>query len=229
MRQRLLLRASAIGVVGVALVSLAALSTLVLAVTYRPSGGQSWPSLDAGGGGAFTQWWSVTQAVALGAFVFVALLTIAAALTRAPRDGSAPSAASKLVGTAAGAGATLAALAAIATKPLVQWDQLALWKVTAGQDAKGYLFAGFDDSVRFVLVGGTEVSQSSFAAMVVVHLVAPVVAAALFVVALAFLGGRRAVEADHAHAVPPARDYADARSAAPNAELNRSHQITTDR
>jgi quinol-cytochrome oxidoreductase complex cytochrome b subunit len=79
------------------------------------------------------------------------------------------------IGTAALA--LVAAAATVLTRPLVQWDQLALWAVTVGTDVHGYWYAAHDDSVRFLLIGSSEVTQGQYAPMVLLHVLAPVVGA----------------------------------------------------
>ncbi|MGC1511840.1 MAG: hypothetical protein WA797_02855 [Acidimicrobiales bacterium] len=76
-----------------------------------------------------------------------------------------------------------AALIAWYTTALVRWDQVALRAVTVGGDIDGYWTAAFDERVRFVLIDNTEVSQSSYAAALALHLVTPVLA----VIGLAYL------------------------------------------
>lgn len=76
---------------------------------------------------------------------------------------------------AASAVAAMAALVWVATLGPVQWDQLGLWSVTVGTDVDGYWTAAFGTDVRFVLVGGAEVSQGEYATALVAHLGAPVV------------------------------------------------------
>lgn len=76
-----------------------------------------------------------------------------------------------------------AALIAWYTTALVRWDQVALWAVTVGGDIDGYWPAAFDDRVRFVLIDNREVSQSSYAVALALHLVTPVLA----VIGLAYL------------------------------------------
>ena len=60
---------------------------------------------------------------------------------------------------------------------LVRWDQIALRSVTVGENHAGLWKAATLDDVRFLLVGGTEVSQRSYLVALLVHLAAPVVAA----------------------------------------------------
>jgi hypothetical protein len=57
---------------------------------------------------------------------------------------------------------------------LVRWEQLALEAVTVGTHAQGLWFAAFSDEVLFVIVGGTEVSQGTYAPWVIAHLAFPV-------------------------------------------------------
>ena len=67
----------------------------------------------------------------------------------------------KAVAIAASTLALVMAGLTIFTRALVEWDQLALWSVTVGQDRGGYWSAGFDEDVRFVLLGNQELSQAS--------------------------------------------------------------------
>lgn len=89
---------------------------------------------------------------------------------------SRPAVSSGRAAIVASAVTVIAGVLTVATRPLVQWDQLALWAVTTGSDVGGYWYAAFDEGVRFVLLGGSEVSQRRYAATLVVHLIAPVVA-----------------------------------------------------
>lgn len=80
--------------------------------------------------------------------------------------------------------AVVMSVVTVITRPLVEWDQLALSSVTVGSDVDGYWTAAFGGDVRFVLLGNTEVSQGEYGAVLAIHLAAPVVAA----IALLFLG-----------------------------------------
>ncbi|HEV2071291.1 MAG TPA: hypothetical protein VGR26_15990 [Acidimicrobiales bacterium] len=92
------------------------------------------------------------------------------------------------VAIAASAVALVMAGLTIFTRALVEWDQLALWSVTVGKDLGGYWVAGFDDEVRFVLVGNQELSQDQYVQALIVHLAAPIVAGmALLVVGTVLL------------------------------------------
>jgi quinol-cytochrome oxidoreductase complex cytochrome b subunit len=92
----------------------------------------------------------------------------------------------------AGAAVMLVALGAGFSGYLLPWDQLALWAVTVGDDVYGVWFAAFDDQVRYVLVGSTEVEQSTYAAWTVVHvIVLPVLLAAAGAVVVRVLTAAR--------------------------------------
>lgn len=78
--------------------------------------------------------------------------------------------------TVLAAAGVVSAAAALWTRPLVQWDQLALWAVTVGDGISGYWYAAFNGGVRFLLIDGAEVSQGQYAPALMVHLAAPVLA-----------------------------------------------------
>ena len=74
----------------------------------------------------------------------------------------------------------LAVLSASFTGFLLPWDQLALWAVTVGTNVRGLGDAMDGEKVRFVLIGGTEVSVTTYARWSWTHAaVIPVVVAAL--------------------------------------------------
>jgi quinol-cytochrome oxidoreductase complex cytochrome b subunit len=89
-------------------------------------------------------------------------------------------------GTAVGAGMAVATLAVSFTGYLLPWDQLALRAVTVGTNLRGYSPL-FDPDVRFVLVGGVELSPGTVLWWLLVHAV--VLTPAL--VGLVLLGWRR--------------------------------------
>ena len=60
-------------------------------------------------------------------------------------------------------------LAASITGNLLPYDQVAMAAVTVGDQLEGVWFAAFDDGVRFVLIGGAEVSQASYRASLLAH------------------------------------------------------------
>ena len=116
------------------------------------------------------------------------ILTLRAAWSNgtAPSDGNGRGRA--LVTAASVAAVVFTLLSAFAWR-LVKFDQIALWAVTVGADIRGLWYAAFSEHVRFVLVGDVEVSQTTVAVWVVVHLVAPVLA--LAAMATASRGRRR--------------------------------------
>jgi quinol-cytochrome oxidoreductase complex cytochrome b subunit len=67
--------------------------------------------------------------------------------------------------------------AASFTGYLLPWDQLALRSVTTGSNLRGIRWL-FDGEVRFVLVGGTEISVSTYRAWAIVHVAIGAVLAA---------------------------------------------------
>ena len=89
-------------------------------------------------------------------------------------------------GTAVGAGMAVTTLAVSFTGYLLPWDQLALRAVTVGTSLRGYSPL-FDPDVRFVLLGGVELSPGTVLWWLFVHAV--VLTPAL--VGLALLGWRR--------------------------------------
>lgn len=74
----------------------------------------------------------------------------------------------------------LVLIAASLTGSLIAWDQLALWAVTVGTDVAGFRTLLTDDQVRFVLIGGSEVSVGTVRTWLIVHaLVVPLLLAGL--------------------------------------------------
>ncbi len=61
---------------------------------------------------------------------------------------------------------------------MIAWDQLALFRVTVGDGIEGYRIL-FDDDVRFVLIGGTEIVPSTILRMFVLHVVGALLLAAV--------------------------------------------------
>ena len=72
------------------------------------------------------------------------------------------------VGPALGAGIAVTTLLASFTGYLLPWDQLALRAVRVGTNLRGYT-ALFDPVVRFVLIGGVEVSPGTVLTWLFVH------------------------------------------------------------
>jgi quinol-cytochrome oxidoreductase complex cytochrome b subunit len=85
------------------------------------------------------------------------------------------------VALVAGPGLVVLVVAAAFTGYLLPWDQLALWAVTVGTNMRGYRPV-FGSSVKYVLLGSTEVSQSTMWRWFVVHtmVISALMLAALF-------------------------------------------------
>jgi hypothetical protein len=151
---------------------------VVLSFTYVPSGAQAWDDPTLGGGTAWTAWHrcsAVLWMLAGGASV-VALAVLTATSDRR-RSAIA-------LGGAVVTG--IAAVVALASRALVQWDQLALSAVTVGGGLDGY-WPVFDDGVRFVLMDGVEVDPADYAVALAVHLLAHVIGAVAAVGSCALL------------------------------------------
>lgn len=163
----------------VAVAALTLVLAVVLSFTYVPTGAQAWDDPTLGGGTAWTAWhrWAAVLWV-LAAVACAVALTVLAASTGASRR------AAIALGGAVGTG--VGAVVALATRALVQWDQLALWAVTVGGDLDGY-WPAFDDGVRFVLVAGSEVDPGDYGVALAVHLLAHVAGLAAAVGALVAL------------------------------------------
>lgn len=136
----------------------------VLAVTgvwltfnYRPDAAQAWRDLDLPSTGI--GWARLTHqaATAVLLILLVAFLVVGIVASRPWRSATA-----LLVTT----------LALTWTGFLLPWDQLALWAVTTGTNYDGMLGAAFGDDVRFVLLGGVEISQATLRLWLLVHTVA---------------------------------------------------------
>jgi quinol-cytochrome oxidoreductase complex cytochrome b subunit len=143
-------------------VALLAITGVVLVLFYRPAA----PSP--------AQAWSVVQLVRVVHRVMSMLLlpsAVVGAVVMAIRPRRGVAAATALAVTAA---------AATFTGYLLPWDQLALWAVTVGSRIEGYRWV-FDDRVRFVLLGGTEVGTDTITRWLAVHLALGLAAAALVV------------------------------------------------
>lgn len=98
------------------------------------------------------------------------------------------------VTAASAVGIAVFGLFASFTGYLRPWDQLSLWAVTVGTDMMGFMpIIGHSSPVRFVLIGGSEISLGAFRAWFYLHvLAAPAVVLALGIVAARrFRGGQR--------------------------------------
>jgi quinol-cytochrome oxidoreductase complex cytochrome b subunit len=138
-----------------------AASGLLLVWGYRP---------DAEGSSSSSGVRAVHQAGSVGALWLAAgfFAVLLARWVSRRRRGDRPSGRSSL-GVAAG----LVAVTAFAgfTGFLLPWEQLALWAVTVGENIRGIDDPAFNDGVRFVLLGGSEVSQTTYRTWTLVHTV----------------------------------------------------------
>jgi quinol-cytochrome oxidoreductase complex cytochrome b subunit len=164
----------------IALVVVLAATGAYLAVAYRPSAAQAWPSLPPTGSQVpalvatartvhrWCAWLVVLPALTLAA------VALAEAMVR--WHGPRPRRSGALAGPAVGAFVVVALISGL----LLPWDQLALRAVTVGTDLRGYTWLLGDD-VRFVLRDGAEWSVGTMRALFGVHvlLVGAVLAAGL--------------------------------------------------
>jgi quinol-cytochrome oxidoreductase complex cytochrome b subunit len=132
-----------------------------LTFRYRPSAAAAWndvAGLDAGIPPVqLVHRWSAQ----LSWLVAIALMTVTLVLRIAEADRRQP------WGLATAAIPLL--LAMTVTGYLLPWDQLALWAVTVGSNFGGVLDAAFDDRVRFLIIGGVEVGQSTYRLWFLIH------------------------------------------------------------
>jgi quinol-cytochrome oxidoreductase complex cytochrome b subunit len=167
--------AAVAGVVSALSLGLVAWTGVMVTLRYRPDGGGAEEFLlpsSVRWSRRLVDWHSLSLSVAVVALLLWCGLTVA---TRAWRSRRA----------AIAVGSTVGAMVVLASSEVawhrVRWDQLALWAVTVGSNVDGLWYAAFSDKVRFVFVDGSgELSQSEIAPWVVVYLVAPFVALALF-------------------------------------------------
>jgi quinol-cytochrome oxidoreductase complex cytochrome b subunit len=124
---------------------------LPLILLYQPRGGWSWLSTAH----------SLASSLFLGAAVAMLALALAVAFARTP----------PWAGWFLTLGVMVVAVAGSFTGQLLAWDQLGLDSVTVGSSYRGMLDPLGDD-VRFLIISGTEVSQGSFLAWLLVHVVA---------------------------------------------------------
>ena len=171
-----------LGILSVA-VGVLVVTGIALFFLYRPTTRQAWP-------GILTESydWDVRVSSALRLIhrlaAWLAVLTaVATGVALAIRR---PETASRWAGPVLGAGIPITTLAAFFTGLLLPWDQLALWAVTVGSNVRGYRVL-FDPVVRFVLIGGVEISRHTLIWWLLVHTL--LLGSAL--VALVVLGWRR--------------------------------------
>jgi hypothetical protein len=172
------------GALGLGAIGFAWLISLALAGVYRPATPSGWADaapVSTSASDALVVVHTAAAAIAgMAAFAFLLVLVW-------PTGRAAPW--RRRSSIAAAVVATLTCAAAIATRDLLAWEQLALSEVVVGTDLSGYWDAAVDDRVRFVLVDGAEVAQSTYARTLAVHLVSPLIAAAAL--ALAIVSVRR--------------------------------------
>lgn len=151
-----------------------AVAGIVLARIYRPHVASAAATLPTSSGRASATWSDLHFASSI-LFLVASMLTLGAVIwvLRERRTVQRPSA---LV--VAAALSSVAAAVTLWTRPMIQWNQLALRAVTTGSDVAGYWYAAFHD-VRFVLVGNNEVTQQQYATALIAHLAAPAVGAVL--------------------------------------------------
>jgi quinol-cytochrome oxidoreductase complex cytochrome b subunit len=154
-----------LGILSVA-VGVVSVTGIALFFLYRPTTQQAWPGLLTE-----SYQWDVRVSSALRLIhrlaawlaVFTAVATgVALAIRR-------PATASRWTGPVLGAGLAIATLAAFFTGLLLPWDQLALSAVTVGSNIRGYRVL-FDPVVRFVLIGGVEISRHTLVGWLLVHM-----------------------------------------------------------
>lgn len=154
-----------LGILSVA-VGVLIVTGIALFFLYCPTTRQAWP-------GILTESydWDVRVSSAL-RFIhrlaaWVAVLTaVATGVALALRR---PATGSRWTGPVLGAGLPITTLAAFFTGLLLPWDQLALWAVTVGSNVRGYRIV-FDPVVRFVLIGGVEISRHTLIRWLLVHM-----------------------------------------------------------
>ena len=130
-----------------------AVSGVWLTFTYRPSAAQAWPGVSDS---SPLQWPRMIHLVASWLIVpaSAGLMVASLAVKRA---------------TSPAVGLLVLVMALAYTGFLIAWDQLALWAISSAGFPNGMWAAAFDDSVRFVLIGGTEVSQGTLRLWFIVH------------------------------------------------------------
>jgi len=146
-------------------VAVLVLTGIVLFFVYRPEAAGGWNRLY--GGNAGVSWFPAlvraahrwASALALPTGLAAGVLLVIQAWSTARRAGA----------IVLGAGLTVAIVAASVTGFLLPWDQLALWAVTVGTNMSGYRPL-FDSQVRFVLIGGSEVSSGTVIKWLLVHM-----------------------------------------------------------
>jgi quinol-cytochrome oxidoreductase complex cytochrome b subunit len=137
----------------VVLAGVLAASGVWLTFTYRPNAAQAWPGVSDP---SPMQWPRMIHVVATWLIVPAAagLMVASLAVKRA---------------TAPAVGLLVLVIALAYTGFLIAWDQLALWAISSAGFPDGMWAAAFDDRVRFVLIGGAEISQGTLRLWFIVH------------------------------------------------------------
>lgn len=126
------------------------------------------------------EWIRVVHQVAAVALLGVAVGLVVMAILRRARIGAS--------GVVAAVGVLVTTGGSYVVGRLLPWDQLALWAVVDGKHFPLGVAATFDDRLRYIIVGGREVSASTYHWWAIAH----VALAALVVVALALVWLRSA-------------------------------------
>lgn len=166
---------------------------IALFFVYRPSVGQAWNDVAAA-----SDSWDVRMSAAL-RFVhrFASGLAVPTSLALGIVVAVPPAVYRRWTGPAVGAGLAVTTVLASFTGYLLPWDQLALWAVRAGMNLRGYRPLFDSDTVRFVLLGGTEVGRVTVVRWLIVH---AAVLGPLLVILLVLAWRRGAGPADSADA-----------------------------
>ncbi len=138
---------------------------IALFFLYRPSVRHAWGDL----GDATTRSLGIASALRLVhrfASTMAVCTSVAVGVVLALRS----SVGRRWTGAALGAGVAVTTVLASFTGYFLPWDQLALWAVKVGTDIRGYIPL-FGSQVRFVLIGGTEVSPGTMQWWLFVHAV----------------------------------------------------------
>jgi len=142
------------------------LTGIALIFLYVPTESQAWSDVFARGGDTGVRLADGIRLVhRLAAVLAVPTALASGVLLAVPRRAGARR---RGTGAAIGVGIILTTVVVSVTGYLLPWDQLALWAVTVGTNIRGYRWL-WDDSVRFVLVGGVEVTKGTVLGWLVVH------------------------------------------------------------
>lgn len=171
--------AVAFSFIGVAAALVATVVGLVLADIYRPHA-PGVPTAELPSAVRRSDQWTDWHRTSGAALVIAAMVALALVIPLVAPSRATGRRTALVIGAAAVA--TVMSVVTVITRSLVEWDQLALRSVTVGSDIDGYWTAAFGDDVRFVLLGGTEVSQGAYGVVLVAHLAAPALAAAALLV-----------------------------------------------